>query len=163
MARVTVERRAAKPAAVAALLSAAAMAGCGSSGPRTPDLTALPLTPGAQVVARHRSCDPGASAYCALELVVVDRGYPSSTALLDAVHRRLLDHGWSGANADTGDERAAESPGHRLRVTYATAYGDLKGIDFGWIKRSRPIALALSRAMFARASALSMLLEVGNG
>ena len=47
-------------------------------------------------------------------------------------------------------------------MTYATAYGDLKGIDLGWIKRSRTITLALSRALFDRASAMSVMLEVGS-
>ena len=45
--------------------------------------------------------------------------------------------GWTGANADTGQQRAADSPGHKLRLTYAPAAGDLQGIDLGWIKRSR--------------------------
>jgi hypothetical protein len=73
----------------------------------------------------------------------------------------LLKSGWTGADADSGEQRAADSPGHKLRVTYATAYGDLKGIDLGWIKRSRKLTLALSRAIFDHAAAMSMLLEVG--
>lgn len=64
-------------------------------------------------------------------------------------------------DGDTGEERAAESPTHSLRVTYATPFGDLKGIDLGWIKRSQPIAVALSQAMFHRSSAMSMMLEIG--
>jgi hypothetical protein len=83
-------------------------------------------------------------------------------ALLDSEHRHLLKLGWSGAAPDTGEQRAAESPGHKLRVTYATAFGDLLGWDRGWIKRPWPIVMALDRAMFNRASALSLMLEVGS-
>jgi len=46
-------------------------------------------------------------------------------------------------------------------LTYATAYGDLKGVDLGLIERSENVTLALSRAMFQRASTISMLLEEG--
>jgi hypothetical protein len=157
MARVTVEPRA------AALLALAGLAGCGGGGGRTPSLSAVPLVDGAQVVAQVRSCDKGANAFCALEVVVADPRYQSSAALLDSQHRLLLASGWTGANADIGEEHAAESPGHKLRLTYAPAFGDLKGIDLGWIKRSKPIALALSRILFERRSAMSLLVEIGAG
>jgi len=94
---------------------------------------------------------------------VVDSRYHSSDDLLKAQHDRLKAAGWSSVNGDIGDESAAQSPGRRLRVTYATADGDLKGIDLGWIKRSRPVTLALSRSLFGRTAALSMLLEEGSG
>jgi hypothetical protein len=166
MARVRVEPAAAAaiaPAAVVGLLAAAVLTGCGTGGPRAPRLASLPLVAGAHVVAQDRVCDKGANPYCALELVVTDDGYPTSTALVAAEHRLLRSKGWTGVNADTGDERAAESPGHRVRVTYATGYGDLKGIDEGWIHRSHRVALALSRAMFEQRSAMSALLEIGSG
>lgn len=150
--------------ALALVAFAAILGGCGSSqAGRTPDISKLPLVPGAQVARQIRVCDNGASPYCGYELVVVDSHYKTSAALVAAEHKQLIAHGWSGANADTGDERAADSPGHKLRVTYATAYGDLKGIAFGWIKRSQSTALALSRTMFERSSAMSVLLEVGSG
>jgi hypothetical protein len=138
------------------------LAGCGrSSANHTPDLAGLPLVHGARIVAQVRRCDRGANAFCGWELVVVSPTYRSSDALLLSEHRRLLKLGWTGANADTGEEHAADSPGHKLRVTYATAYGDLKGIDLGWIRRSRRVTLSLARAMFDHASALSILLEEG--
>jgi hypothetical protein len=138
------------------------LAGCGQSGAsHTPDLARLPLVRGARIVSQVRRCDPGANAFCGWELVVVNPRYRSSDALLRGEHRRLLKLGWTGANADTGEEHAADSPGRKLRLTYATAYGDLKGIDLGWIRRSRTVTLSLSRAMFEHASALSMLLEQG--
>jgi hypothetical protein len=152
----------AKLAALATVALAIALGGCGgSSGAHTPDVRKLPLADGARAVAQTRVCDRGASAYCALELVVVDPRYATSAALVSAERARLKRDGWTGASGDTGDERAADSPGGKLRVTYATAYGELHGIDVGWVKRSRTTTLALSHAMFARASAMSILLEVG--
>jgi hypothetical protein len=56
---------------------------------------------------------------------------------------------------------AADSPGARLRVTFATALLDLKDIELGWIKRPRPISLALSRAIFDGEAAMSMNLVAG--
>jgi hypothetical protein len=95
--------------------------------------------------------------------VVVDRRYGSSDALVSSEHRKVHSQGWAGVGGDTGDERAAESPGHKLRVTYATAYGELKGIDLKWIQRPRTITMALSRAMFDRDPAMALLLETGAG
>jgi hypothetical protein len=113
-------------------------------------------------VRQVRECDPGRASFCAYQLVVVASNFKSSTALLDSEHRHLLKLGWTGAAPETGEQRAAESPGHKLRVTYATAFGDLKGIDLGWIKRSQRIALALSKTMFDGSSALSLTLEAGS-
>ena len=141
----------------------AVLAGCGQgSSQHAPRLSDLPLVPGAKIVAQVRECDRGANAFCALHLVIVDPRYKTSADLVEDEHVRLLAHGWSGANADTGEQHAADSPGHKLRVTYATAYGDLKGVDLGWIQRPRPITLALSRALFDRASAMSVMLEIGS-
>jgi hypothetical protein len=141
----------------------AGLSACGSSGnDRSPDLARLPLVGGARVVAKATQCDGGANAYCALELVVVDPRFVSSEDLVKQEGDHLLAAGWTRINGDTGDESAAQSPGHKLRVTYATASGDLKGIDLGWIQRSRPIALALSRSLFDRVSAMSVMLELGS-
>ncbi len=139
------------------------LAACGeTAGSRLePKLSALPLVRGAGIVAQTRQCDSGSNAFCALELVVIGRGYQTSNGLLAGEHRLLRAMGWTGAGADTGDEKAADSPGHRLRVTYATAFGDEKGIVLGWIKRSQTITLRLSRALFDRAPAMSVLLETG--
>ena len=46
-------------------------------------------------------------------------------------------------------------------MTYATAAGDLRGVDLGSIQRPREITLALSRTMFDQAPAMSIMLEVG--
>jgi hypothetical protein len=140
---------------------AAALAGCGDSGNRAADVSKLPLVPGAQIVARAQQCDPGSNAFCAVELVVADHRFKTSLDLLLAQRDQLKQHGWTGANPDTGEQAADDSPGHKLRVTYATAAGDLKGIDLGWIKRSRPVAVALSHAMFAGTPTISMMLELG--
>ena len=138
-----------------------ALAGCGQSSGGTPDLAKLPLPPGAHVALKVERCDKGANAFCAWELVVNSTTARSADALVKDEHALLLKNGWTGANAETGEQHAADSPGHKLRVTYATAFGDLKGIDLGWIKRSRTVTLALSRALLARAAAMSMLLETG--
>ena len=149
--------------AVALTASVTALTGCGGgSGSRAPDLAALPLIKGTSVVTHAKQCDRGAHAFCALELVVVDLRFKNSADLLEAEHRRLRRAGWSAANGDTGEQHAAESPGQKLRVTYATADGDLKGIDLGWIQRPRTITLALSRALFDRRPTLSLMLENGS-
>jgi hypothetical protein len=141
-----------------------AVAGCGSGGgDRAPALTSLPLVPGAHIVTRYKQCDKGSNAYCAWELVIVDHQFKTSRDLTAGEHLLLTKQGWSAATADTGEQRAADSPGHKLRVTYSTAYGDLKGIDLGWIERPRQITLSLSRQIFNRASTMSMMLELGSG
>jgi hypothetical protein len=138
-----------------------ALAGCGGDSKNVPEVSKLPLVSGAQVVTQARQCDKGANAFCAIELVVVDRRYKDSLALLLGERDLLRSNGWTGANPDTGEQAADDSPGHKLRVTYATAAGDLKGIDLNWIKRARPVTLALSHAMFAQSPTLSMMLEIG--
>ena len=141
---------------------AVALAGCSQgSVSHRPSLGELPLVGGAMIVANVQQCDRGASSFCAIELVVVDGRYPSSDALVTGEHRKLRKQGWAGAGGDTGDERAAESPGRKLRVTYATAYGELKGIDLKWVQRPHTITMALSRAMFDRHPAMALLLEPG--
>jgi hypothetical protein len=159
--RLGVRSRALVALAVLAALGAA-VAGCGSSGgPHRPNLTQLPLVDGANVVAQVHSCDRGKNAYCAIELVVVDHRYKTSTDLVEDEHQQLRAHGWTGGQGDFSQQKAADSPGHKLRVTYATASGDLRGVDLGTIQRPRTITLALSRVMFDQAPAMSIMLEVG--
>ncbi len=126
-----------------------------------PDLSRLPLVSGAKIVQQVRQCDRGANSFCALELVVADPRYRTSLDLLSGEQRHLAALGWTSANAQIGEERAADSPGHKLRVTFATDSGDLKGIDLGWVHRSRSTAVALSHALFTHSSTLSLMLERG--
>ncbi len=145
------------PAALALVL-----AGCGQIGSsRSPGLDQLPLVDGASVVAQVKQCDKGANAFCAVEAVVVGKGFRSSGELVASEHKHLRKVGWTSMAGDNGDERAAESPGHKLRLTYATAGNDLIGWDLGWIKRSMPIVQALDRQMFDRVPAMSIMLEAG--
>jgi hypothetical protein len=138
------------------------VAGCGSgSGRRTPSAGQLPLVPGARIAAEVRACDNGSSTYCAIDLVVLDHRYSSSDALATDEGKYLQKAGWSIADADTGVQSAANSPGHSLRVTFATAVDDLEGIDLTWIRRPWPITYALSNSVFDRDAALSIMLEVG--
>ncbi|HUZ29642.1 MAG TPA: hypothetical protein VMU90_10400 [Solirubrobacteraceae bacterium] len=139
------------------------LAGCGArSGPNnTPDPGALPLARGSTVVERVTECDHSANAFCGVELVVVNPQTQSSGALVAKERYRLRKSGWSIGQGDIPAERSAASPDGKLRVTYATASGDLLGIDLGWITRSRPLALALARAMFGRQPAMSIMLETG--
>lgn len=153
-----------KPAGLLiAILVCATLAGCGGSGNRTPSLSGLPLPRGAAVALRERTCDRGANAYCSLQLVVVGRHYQTSQQLVHAERRLLRSDHWAQANATVGLELAADSPSDRMRVTYATAGDDLQGVDRGWVSRVRPVTLALSHAMFANTSAMSMLLVLGTG
>jgi hypothetical protein len=144
-------------------VAAFSAAACGQSSTGTPPaLGGVPLTPGARVVAHERSCDRGANAYCSLQLVVVGGRYADSTALMAGEQQRLDALGWTSTVGDSGVEKAADSPGHKLRLTYATASDDLKGVDLGWIQRRPPITRALSGVMFDRAPALSLMLETGS-
>ena len=139
---------------------AVAVAGCGAStNSKDVALAQLPLVPGAKIVRQVKQCDRGAHAFCSLNIVIVDPLYHSSVSLLEAEHTWVHAAGWNGVGGDTGDETAAESPGHKLRVTYATAYGDLKGIDLGSDPapaedRARALARACS---IARRRSASML------
>ncbi len=137
------------------------IAGCGGSGSRTPDLSRLPLVPGSHISFRVRVCDRGANAFCAWELLLVAPHLRDPEELIRAEHRYLRTRGWSGGQGDIGAEQAADSPGHRLRVTYATPIYELGGSDQDFIRRSKQLQLALSKAIFARTPAISMLVEIG--
>jgi hypothetical protein len=149
-------------ALVAALTLLTTLAGCGGAkAQHVPTLSQLPLVPGSKIAAQARQCDRGSAVFCAIQLVVLDRRYKSSDVLARDESRQLHKLGWSLANGDTAQESAANSPGHKLRLTFATAIGDLEEIDLGLIQRPRPITLALSSSMFDRTAAMSMMLEVG--
>jgi hypothetical protein len=138
---------------------------CGQGSPAgAPVVSAVPLASGARVVARVRRCDPGVHAYCAQELVIAapPARYPSSEALQTAETQRLTSAGWASAEGDTTHERSAESPGSRLRLTYATGQEDLQAVDLGTVDRAPAIARALARNMFRRTPALSLILESGS-
>jgi hypothetical protein len=145
---------------IIAVAAAAALAGCAHST-RTPDAAHLPLVPGSSVLVSVKECNRGANAYCSVEMVVEGSRYRSPKQLLFAQRNYLHSLGWAPATPYTGVELAAESPGHKLRVTYATALQDLKGIDLGWIARPRSITSALDKAVFNRVPTMSMVLEVG--
>lgn len=142
------------------------LSGCGSSASsakHVPAVGHVPLVAGAHVVARAQQCDPGANAYCAIQFVVYDHNYRTSNDFLLSERAELHRLGWTGANGDTGEESAADSPGHKLHLTYATANGDLDGLIFHWIQRPWPIWSALSSSIFDHSPALSLMLEEGNG
>jgi hypothetical protein len=146
--------------AVAAVV--AGLAGCGgSASSSSPTRSDLPLVRGASVASEVRECDKGTDAFCAVELVVLGHGYGSSADLVKAERDHLKQAGWSGVAPDDGQQRAAASPGQKLRVTYATAAADLLGIDLGWIQRPRRITTRLAQTMFDRSPAMSVLLEAG--
>ncbi len=139
-----------------------ALAGCGGGGARRVDLAGVPLPGGTRIATHVETCDRGANAYCAQQLVVIGDHDHTSTALLDRETLHLSQLGWTSSQGTDGDEMAAESPGHRLRLTYATAYDDLLGVDSKWIKRRPPVTRALSAAVFDRAPAISLILERGS-
>jgi hypothetical protein len=158
---IKVRARALTGVALAALGLVLSLAGCGQSAQsRTPSVAAVPLPARARVLAHVTRCDPGANQYCAVQLVVVGR-YSSSDALLRSEREDLQSLGWGLVNAPTGVEHAAESPGHKLHLVFATAALDLRGVDLGWATRSPAIARVLSQTMFNRQSALSLMLESG--
>jgi hypothetical protein len=147
--------------ALVILAAAGALAGCGHTS-RSPNPAHLPLVPGSSVVVKASECNHGASPYCSVEMVVQASGYRSPRRLLFAERDYLHRQGWIPAGPDTGVELAAESPGHKWRVTYATALQDLKSVDLGWIARAPSVAHALDRGIFDRVPTMSVLLEVGS-
>jgi hypothetical protein len=145
-----------------AILALALLAGCGSNNRSASlNLRQLPLIDGARVIAQARQCDVGSNAYCALQAVIVDRRFTSSGALTAGEDRLLHRLGWKSSAGDDGDEAAADSPGQRLRVTFATAMNDLIGLDEKWITRPWPIWAALDQTMFDGVPAMSLMLEEG--
>ena len=144
-----------------AVLATVLLAGCGGRT-GSPKLSSLPLVSGTQVVKQVSRCNRGSNAYCAIELVVVGSKFASSRSLVLAERDQLRREGWIGASPYTGVELADESPHHKLRVTYATAADDLQGVELGWIQRPWPIIASLDGSLFQRASAMSVLLEVGS-
>jgi hypothetical protein len=150
------------PAPLVVALFGLTLAGCGNGGASAPlSMGQLPLIPGASVVSQERQCDRGSNAFCAIEAVIVDKQAPSSGALVASEHRKLHSLGWTTSAGDDGDEVAADSPGHKVRVTYATALSDLIGWDEKWIKRPYSDALALDREFINRTPAMSIMLEAG--
>lgn len=151
-------------ALLAVILGALVVVGCGqsSSHHRPLRVGGVPLVDGTRVVAQARSCDHGAHAYCSLQLVVVGSGFRSGTDLLNAEEGRLRTLGWTSTQGDTPKERSADSPGHRLRLSVALARDDLLSWDQTQARRRPAIARALARTMFARAPALSLMLETGS-
>jgi hypothetical protein len=148
--------------ALASLALAAILAGCGASkAQRMPAASDIPLVPGAEIAVKTRACDRGSRAFCAIDLVVVDHDYVSSDVLARDEGKVLSKRGWSLAHGDTDFQAAANSPGHKLRLTFATAAGELRGIDLGRINRPWPVTYALSGTMFDRTAAMSMMLEAG--
>jgi hypothetical protein len=126
-----------------------------------PSAADIPLLPGAEIAVKAHACDHGSRVYCAVDLVVVDHHYLSSDNLAKDEGHVLQKHGWSLADGDTALQTAANSPGHKLRLTFATATGDLRQIDLGQINRPWPITYGLSSTMFDRTAAVSMRLEAG--
>jgi hypothetical protein len=147
------------------LAAAVLIAACGQTGDHRSSLTVggVPLAGGAHVVARARSCDRGANPYCSLQMVIVaGAGVRDATQLLAREQARLRERGWTSTVGDTPKERSADSPGGKLRLSYALAADDLLSFDQGQIKRRPGIARALARAMFERAPALSLMLQTGS-
>ena len=142
--------------------SGLALAGCGTGGASGPlSLSRLPLVPGARVVTQTRQCDAGSNAFCAIQAVLIDRQFTSSGAFMESEQRYLHSLRWTTSAGDDGKEVAADSPGHKLRLTYATAIDDMIGLDEKWIKRPWPIWASLSQAVFNGTPAMSIMLEVG--
>jgi hypothetical protein len=141
---------------------ALALAACGSGGASRPlSVSQLPLVSGASITTQARQCDGGSKGFCAIHAVILDPHASSSGALVESEQEKLHGLGWTTSAGDDGDEVAADSPGHKVRVTYATALHDLIGLDEKWIKRPWPIWAALTQSMFHGTPAMSIMLEVG--
>jgi hypothetical protein len=142
---------------------AVAVTATGRGGtPRAIGLKDIPMIPGTRVLTTVRSCDPGVHQYCSLQVVIVGQTYHTSQALRNTYGANLLKLGWTTTKGPDGNETAADSPGHELRLTFATAYEDLLGVDSNWIQRTAAISHSLSSAMFQRAPTLSIMLLRGS-
>lgn len=108
-----------------------------------------------------RRCDEGSHAFCSLAMVVIDPLYRSSGRFLVEERKHLQHLGWTLQAGEIEQERSAVSPGHKLRIVYATAAGDLLALDQQWIKRPQPIGQVLSRTLFAGLPAISLMVEAG--
>lgn len=148
---------------VAVVIAVALILATGRGGtPRAIGVKNIPLPAGTRITTQVRSCDRGVNPYCALQVVIIGDGYANSGVLRTAYQQQLDKLGWTTTRGPDGNETAADSPGHELRLTYATAYEDLLGIDSNWIQRAAPISHALSNTMFDRAPALSVMLVTGS-
>jgi hypothetical protein len=130
--------------------------------PRAIGLKDIPVPAGTRVMTKVRSCDRGTNPNCSLQVVLVGDHYPSSAALRATYGKELLKLGWTTTKGPDGNETAADSPGHELRLTFATAYEDLQGIESNWIQRTAEISHSLADTMFDRAPALSIMLLRGS-
>jgi len=148
--------------AVAAVVVLLVASGGRGGNPRAIGVRNIPLPAGTRVMAQVRSCDRGVHPYCAVQVVLTGRGYPSSGVLRTRYQTELARRGWTTSNGPDGNETAADSPGHELHLTYATAYEDLLGIDSNWIQRAAPISRSLAATMFDRMPALSIMLIKGS-
>ena len=156
-------RRAARGAGAAAL--ALALGGCASgSPPGRPAAHAVPLVARTAIVAQARVCDRGSHSYCAREFVLASPHHLLDAGVLKVAERTLLHNsGWRRTEGQTYDEFAADSPGDRLRITYATAEQDLLAIDERRIDRPPRIVRALAETLFAREPAISVIVQAGSG
>jgi hypothetical protein len=147
----------------AVVVVAVAVTATGRGGtPRAIGLKDIPMVSGTRVLTTVRSCDPGVHQYCSLQVVIVGQRYRTSQALRNTYGANLLKLGWTTTKGPDGNETAADSPGHELRLTFATAYEDLLGVDSNWIQRTAAISHSLSSAMFQRAPTLSVMLLRGS-
>jgi hypothetical protein len=140
-------------------LAGLALFGCGGS--QQLGNPQVPLVRGAQVLKQIRRCDEGSNAFCSLAMVLISPLYKSSGDFLVAERKHLRQLGWTLQAGEIGQERSAVSPGHKLRIVYATAAGDLLALDQQWIKRPSPIGETLSRTLFAGLPAISLMVEAG--
>ncbi|HTU95404.1 MAG TPA: hypothetical protein VMF14_06150, partial [Solirubrobacteraceae bacterium] len=125
-------------AAVVAVVIVVATTGRGGT-PRAIGLKDIPMVAGTRVMTRVSSCDRGVHPYCSLQVVIVGDRPQTSEALRKAYQAKLLKLGWTTTMGPDGNETAADSPGHELRLTFATAYEDLLGIDSNWVQRTAEI------------------------
>lgn len=121
----------------------------------------LPLVPGARVVYREKSCDPGQHNFCGIQLVVADEKFSSAGALATGEARRLQRMGWTLQEGEIDQERSALSPSGRLRIVYASAPQELLAIDFGWTTRTPALISSLDHKVLERTPAMLLVLEAG--
>jgi hypothetical protein len=150
------------PPALAALLAAALLAGCGADGPRRVLPAAGVLAPELHIVTSVLECDPGSHVYCGSDLVVAGPSIVTSAYELRGMQSRALDEAdWKRVTGQAKRQFAAASPDGKVYLSYATAGDELLAVADGTVKRPRAIVRALREAVARDRPVLSVSLTPG--
>lgn len=161
-ANVAAVHRLPLPTALAALLVAALLAGCGAAAPHRVEPSDGVLAPELHVVRAVVDCDPGKNAYCGSDLVVGGPSFVISSDALRAMQTRAVKAAdWKGVSGQARTQLAATSPNGKVYLSYATGADELASVRAGLLKRPPAILHALRAAVHRHRPVLSISLSPG--